>query len=111
MTIIAISTIKASSDVTNLTIVTDDVVHLDQMGAKSIRLNRGANKIPVGRGVFKLASRARLTVTADSAGAVIIATETKDGPWPDPSALNVSMAGAADVSAFFADAAGQSAGI
>ena len=107
MTITAISTMKASSDVTNLTIVTDDAINLDQMSAKPVRLNRGTNNIAVGRGVFKLISRRRMAITADTDGTVIIATETKDVNWPDPSALNVSSDGAAEVTAFFADLAGQ----
>ena len=101
MTITAISTMKASSDVTNLIIDTAEVLNLQQMGAKPIRLNRGTNKLRVGRGVFGLASRNRVTVTADTQGSVVITREDKDGNWPDPSLLNVSADGAADLHDFF----------
>ena len=105
MTIIAISTTKASQEITNLTINSAEVINLVQMGKgkKPIRLNRGLNNVPVGRGVFKVSSGGALTVTADASGAVVLVNDLagKDGSWPDPSALNVGAEGAADVTAFF----------
>ncbi|TMQ19068.1 MAG: hypothetical protein E6J90_18845 [Deltaproteobacteria bacterium] len=77
------------------------------MTITAISTMKGTNNIAVGRGVFKLISRKRMTITADTDGTVIIATETKDGNWPDPSALNVGSDGAADVQGFFGDLTGQ----
>lgn len=79
------TSIITRKDKTTLTIVTKEDLYLDQMDAagqqiKQIKLTQGVNNIPVGAGVFRVLSKAPVTVTADTADVQIAATAgDKDG--------------------------------
>lgn len=81
------TTITTHKDKTTLTIQTSEDLYLEQMGVadQRIKLTRGVNNVPVGAGVFRVLSKAPVSVTADAQDVQITTTTgDKDGGPIEP---------------------------
>jgi arylamine N-acetyltransferase len=101
--------IFTARDNMTLTIQTDEVVDLVQMGqeASPIRLSPGQNAVTVPRGVFKMVSKGRVGVTSDAADLEVVVTPENKGDWPDLTLAQTATAMGTDskaVAEFLADA-------
>jgi hypothetical protein len=101
-------------DNTLLNIVTSEEVYLEKWNGaghqvRPVKLNRGANKVAVDAGVFRVLSKSRVDVTADAQDVEIAFTEDdKDGGPIDPLIATSGLDRTA-LKEFLLDAKGESA--
>jgi hypothetical protein len=78
---------------TTLTIKASEVLDLVQMGREGaiIRMSPGVTSVTVGAGVFKVVSKAPVSVTAPTAEVKILATLSNKGDWPDRGELRAML--------------------